>query len=79
MRTTIEIRPEHHAKLVELAASRAEKGFSPVIAEALELYLTSIEGRQLTIERALKLEGSITTPDADRLRTATTRIRELWR
>ena len=30
MRTTIELKPEHRAKLLELAARRGEKGFTPM-------------------------------------------------
>lgn len=34
MRTTIEIKPEHRAKLLELAARRGAKGFSELVDEA---------------------------------------------
>jgi hypothetical protein len=36
MRTTIEMKPEHRAKLLELAAHRGAKGFSQLVSEALE-------------------------------------------
>src|ERR1035437_6874271 len=39
VRTTIEMKPEHRARILELAANRGEKGFSTVVADALELYL----------------------------------------
>ena len=39
MRTTIEIRDEHRAKLLEMAARRGEKGFSSIVSEAIELIL----------------------------------------
>ena len=39
MRTTIEIKPEHRAKLLELAARRGTKGFSELVGEALDAYL----------------------------------------
>ena len=39
VRTTIELNPQHRAKLLELAARRGEKGFSSVIAEAIESHL----------------------------------------
>ncbi len=44
VRTTIELKPEHRARVVELAAKRGEKGFSTVVAEALELYLEAQSG-----------------------------------
>jgi hypothetical protein len=43
MRTTIEMKPEHRARILELAEQRGEKGFSTVVAEALELYLETQE------------------------------------
>ena len=45
MRTTIEIKPEHRAKLLELAARRGQKGFSQLIAEALEAFLRAQTGQ----------------------------------
>ena len=59
MRTTIEMKPEHRARILELAANRGEKGFSIVVAEALELYLAAQRGRTNAIESALALKGSI--------------------
>jgi hypothetical protein len=35
MRTTIEMKLEHRAKLLELAAHRGAKGFSELVSEAL--------------------------------------------
>ena len=45
MRTTIELKPEHRAALLELAARRGEKGFSSLIADAIEAYLAGAERR----------------------------------
>ena len=39
VRTTIELRDDHRARLLEMAARRGEKGFSSLVAEAVELYL----------------------------------------
>jgi len=44
MRTAIEMRPEHRARTLELAANRGEKGFSAVVAEALDFYLVDQKG-----------------------------------
>jgi hypothetical protein len=37
MRTTAEIRDDHRAMLLEIAARRGEKGFASIVAEATEL------------------------------------------
>ena len=39
MRTIVDIKPEHRDALLALAARRGQKGFSLVLAEAIEEYL----------------------------------------
>jgi predicted transcriptional regulator len=79
MRTTIEIKPEHRARVLELAASRGEKGFSAVVADALEFYLQAQRDRTRAIQKALALKGSIGEKEAARLRAETRKIRTHWR
>ena len=79
MRTTIEMKPEHRARVHELAASRGEKGFSAVVAEALELYLDAQRGRSDAIRAALSLKGSINKTEASDLLAETRRARSNWR
>jgi predicted transcriptional regulator len=79
MRTTIEMKPEHRARILELAANRGEKGFSNVVAEALELYLETQRGRANAIRSALALKGSMSETEAAGLSAQTRRIRENWR
>lgn len=79
MRTTIEIKEEHRAKLLELAARKGEKGFSKIIAEALEAYLAAQARENEKRRRALGLKGSIRSKEADALRASTTAIRKSWR
>jgi hypothetical protein len=79
MRTTIEMKPEHRARILELAANRGEKGFSNVVAEALELYLEAGSGRTNAIQSALALKGSMRETEAAGLLARTGRIRANWR
>jgi hypothetical protein len=79
MRTTIEMKPEHRARILELAANRGEKGFSTVVAEALELYLGTESGRTNAIRRALALKGSMSETEAAGLSARTRKIRADWR
>lgn len=79
MRTTIEMKPEHRARILELAASRGEKGFSTVVAEALELYLEAQGGRTNAIRTALALKGSMRETEAAGLFMRTHRTRANWR
>lgn len=79
MRTTIEMKPEHRARILELAASRGEKGFSNVVAEALELYLEAERRRTNAIQSALALKGSMSDTEAADLLAKTHRIRANWR
>ena len=79
MRTTIEMKPEHRARILELAANRGEKGFSNVVAEALELYLEAESGRANAIQGALALKGSMRETEAAGLMARTRKIRADWR
>jgi hypothetical protein len=79
MRTTIEMKPEHRAQILELAATRGEKGFSTVVAEALELYLKAQSDRKKAIRGALALKGSMKEAEAAELATRTENIRADWR
>ena len=73
------MKPEHRARILELAASRGEKGFSTVVTEALELYLTANDGRTKAIRGALALKGSVDETEAARLLARTRSIRANWR
>jgi len=79
MRTTIELKDEHRAKLLELAARRGEKGFSDVLAEAIETYLDGLSRDEKKRQAALRLRGSLGEAEADELRQATRSLRESWR
>ena len=59
MRTTIEIKPEHRAKLLALAARRGTKGFSELVSEALEAYLRAESDREAQRRRAVLLKGTL--------------------
>jgi predicted DNA-binding protein len=79
VRTTIEIKPEHRARLLDLAARRGEKGFSSVVGEALEAYLEAAGEQDRLRSRALKLRGRLPATVAARLRRETEALRGLWR
>jgi len=79
MRTTIEIKAEHRARLVALAARRGEKGFSSLIAEALELYFRDVSAKERARRAALRLRGVLSTGEAERLRNEVRMLRESWR
>jgi len=79
VRTTIEMKPDHRAKLLELAASRGEKGFSSVVEEAIELLLTSEEGRKHDLQEALAVSGSLSRKEGEGLREHVSQLRESWR
>jgi hypothetical protein len=67
---TIEIRPEHRARLLELAARRGSRGFSELVAEALEAYFRAEADRAAQRTRAALLRGALSAGEAQRLRTA---------
>jgi len=79
MRTTIEIRPEHRARLLKLAARRGHKGFSKIVEEALETYLKAQAAGIQARKRARLLQGTLSAKEARALRDATVEIRASWR
>jgi hypothetical protein len=79
MRTTIELRDEHRARLLELAARRGEKGFSNLIAEAVDQYLAQLATGGLARDRALLARGSLAADEAAELSEQALAIRERWR
>ena len=79
MRTTIEIRDEHRARLLALAARRGEKGFSKIVEEALEAYLLNLEERDRARRLALGALGALSDDEAGDLERAVHELREHWR
>ena len=79
MRTTIELKDEHRARLLEIAARRGAKGFSALIEEAVELYLEVADAGEARRKAALALRGRLGARDANGLRAAAAALRESWR
>jgi predicted transcriptional regulator len=79
VRTTIELKPELRARLVELAARRGEKGISSVIAEAVEVYLAGSTEQERFRKRALRLRGTLPHDEARRLQQSSGTPRQFWR
>lgn len=79
MRTTIELRDDQRAKLLEMAAREGRKGFSHLIQEAVDRFLDEEAGRQEEVSEALALVGSLGPQEAEVLLERVRRIREHWR
>lgn len=79
MRTTVEMKPEHRTALLALAAQRGQKGFSSVLAEAIDEYLNGERGRGRRRHELLSLGGVLSPDDAHELRTAVNLARRNWR
>jgi metal-responsive CopG/Arc/MetJ family transcriptional regulator len=79
MRTTVEITDAQRAELLKIAAQRREKGFSSLIREALNLYLSQHRARRETVEKALALRGSFGDDEANALERSVTQLRGKWR
>jgi predicted transcriptional regulator len=79
MRTTIEIKPEHRARLLELAARRGHKGSSQLIGEALDNYLQTQMAQADAQKRVRMLKGALSAKDAAALRSDAAALRDSWR
>ncbi len=78
MRTTIELRDDQRARLLELAARRGEKGFSGLIQEAVDRFLAGEESDFL-VQEALSVLGSLAPNEAEEMRSRTGVLRKGWR
>jgi metal-responsive CopG/Arc/MetJ family transcriptional regulator len=79
MRTTVELKPEHRSRLIAIAAKRGEKGFSSVLNEAVESYLSEQAERDARRQRALRLRGILKHDEAAELQKNTASLRANWR
>jgi hypothetical protein len=79
VRITSELKPEHRARPLELAARKGEKGVSSFIAEALESYLAASTEQERLRKRASRLRGMLPPDEARRQRQASEALRESWR
>lgn len=79
MRTTVEMKREHRSALLALAADRGQKGFSSVLAEAIEEYLSGERARAERRKEFRSLAGSLSQEDGEELRHVVRATRENWR
>jgi predicted transcriptional regulator len=78
MRTTIELKPEHRSRLMAIAAKRGERGFSSVLNEAVESYLSEETERDARRQRALRLRGILKHEEAAELQKNAAALRASW-
>ena len=78
MRTTIELSEAHRAVLLRLSAARGQKGFSRIVADAIDSYVGNLG---LDDERvaAQRLRGVLSAAAADELEARARAVRESWR
>ena len=79
MRTTIELRDDQRARLLEIAGRRGEKGFSRLVQEAVDRFLEAEARRDRATEAAVRALGSLPDESADRMRETARQLREQWR
>ena len=75
----MEITDEQRARLLELAASRGEKGFSGVVREAIDRYLVEAVARRELVDHALATLGTLEDEEADALEQSVEKMRRVWR
>jgi hypothetical protein len=77
MRTTVEITDEQHRALSAIARLRGVRGFSALVQEALDGYLSSLSTDEVDV--LLGLEGMLTESDAGEMRSRIDDVRTAWR
>jgi sugar (pentulose or hexulose) kinase len=79
MRTTLEVSDAHRARLLDLAARRGEKGFSSIVAEALDLYFSQAARQENKVRAATAVLGTLDAEAADRFEAIRHELRTSWR
>ena len=78
MRATVDI-PDHlRPALLAVVARKGYRGYSRVIAEALEFYLHEKEAREGDLRLLLELRGTWTPEEAEAAREASEQSRTNW-
>jgi hypothetical protein len=75
VKITIEIADKQSIKLLEITAKRKEGGFSAIASEAIEQSLRALDTVEVRQRTALKLRGSLSRRQAERLRRYTSTVR----
>jgi hypothetical protein len=75
----VEITDQQRARLLEIAASRGEKGFSSLVQEAIELLLEREDSRSGRVRAALSVLGTLSDEQADAMLTVANESRGKWR
>ena len=73
------MKPEHRSALLALASRRGHKGFSAVLAEAIDSFLQGEVEREKRRKTLLSLSGSISKKDGEELLGTAKKLRESWR
>jgi hypothetical protein len=73
------MKPDHRTRLLEIASRRGEKGFSSVVAEAIDSYLQADAVNTELRKRALRTGGSLSKKEAETIRRRAAKIRANWR
>ncbi len=81
MRTTVELTPENHTALRELAARRGEKGYSRIVNDAIDRYVhaDTQERRARAIAALESSQGIISDEEGEELQANIRKWRESWR
>lgn len=79
MWTMVEITDEQHARLLDLAARRGEKGVSKLVQEALENYFDELEDHDRSVRDAISVLGKFDEKTARELEATSQRLRKTWR
>ena len=77
MRTTIEIDDRQHEALLSVARRRGLRGFSQLVREALDAYLSDLNAGE--VDLLLSLEGILDEKEGEELRKRITNAKATWR
>lgn len=77
MRTTVEIRDDQHRALSAVAQQRGLRGFSRLMEEAVDAYLSDLDSRETDL--LLGLQGVLDDAQEREVRARIADMRAVWR
>ena len=78
MRTTIELSDRHRGILHALSSERGLRGYSKIIEEAIDFYITEKALKDKTAQELIKLKGSWSVKEGERIKAKLKEVRKDW-
>ncbi|MDY7030332.1 MAG: hypothetical protein SVY10_00315 [Thermodesulfobacteriota bacterium] len=78
MRTTVELSDRHRGILHALSTERGHRGYSKIIEEAIDFYISERALKDKAAQEIIMLKGSWNVEEGERIKTKLKKVRKDW-